>query len=112
MMVVPIDDVPAQTLSIDLAGQLCQIDVYQKESGLYLDLYDAAQTPPAPIVVGVLCENRNRLVRFAYLGFQGDLAFGDTQGDADPYFTGLGSRFVLGYFTAAEVALVPKPGAF
>jgi hypothetical protein len=111
MRVVPIDDVPAQTLVIDLAGQLSQVNVYQKPSGLYLDLYDAGQTPPAPIVVGVLCEDRNPLVRFSYLGFQGDLAFCDTQGAADPDHTGLGSRFILGYFTAAEVALLPKAGA-
>jgi hypothetical protein len=37
-------------------------------------------------------------VRDEYLGFIGDLAFFDTQGMTDPDWTGLGSRYILGYF--------------
>ena len=47
---------------------------------------------------------RNRIVRDTYLGFLGDLAFFDLQGEDDPYYTGLGDRWVLGYLTTADLA--------
>lgn len=51
------------------------------------------------VIGGVLCENRNRIVRSKYLGFNGDFAIIDTEGDEDPEWTGFGSgRFVLMYF--------------
>ena len=51
----------------------------------------------------MLCENLNVIVRDAYLGFIGDLAFYDTQGDTAPVYTGLGSRYVLEYFAPSEL---------
>jgi hypothetical protein len=54
-------------------------------------------------VTTVLCHDRVRLVRSAYLGFVGDLAFVDTQGHADPQYQDLGSRFVLAYLEPLEL---------
>lgn len=103
MQIIPLQAVPSQVLTVTLDGQVCNIFINQKESGLYLDLYNGAVTPPAEIIVGVLCENRNRIVRSAYLGFSGDLMFYDTQGNSDPDFTGLDGRYALTYLTADEV---------
>jgi hypothetical protein len=49
------------------------------------------------VIAGVLCRNLVYLVREAYLGFAGDLAFVDTAGSDDPQYTGLGSRWQLLY---------------
>ncbi len=59
------------------------------------------------IIGGVICQNLNRIVRSLYLGFIGDFAFVDTQGDLDPYYAGLGTRYYLMYFTASELSLLP-----
>lgn len=99
MLVVPLDAVPSQTLTTNLSNQPCQISVYQKQSGLYLDLY----VNNVLIIGGVLCLNRNRIVRDLYLGFAGDLAFLDNQGNSDPVFTGLGDRFTLMYILPSEL---------
>lgn len=103
MQIVPLDAVPNQTLSIALGGQNCQLNIYQKTvpvSALYMDVY----VNNAPIILGVWCENLNRIVRSAYLGFIGDFVFNDTQGSSDPYYTGLGSRFLLQYLTTDDLS--------
>jgi len=99
MLVIPTAAVPSQVLAVTLANQACRINVYQKTTGLYLDLYISDTL----ILGGVLCENLNRIVRDAYFGFIGDLAFNDTQGTDDPVYTGLGTRWVLLYLEAADL---------
>jgi hypothetical protein len=99
MLIVPLQPTPNQTLTVLLGNQNCRINVYQKFFGLYLDLTIGA----TPILAGVICQNANRIVRYAYLGFVGDLAFFDTQGSDDPTFTGLGSRWQLVYLEAADL---------
>ena len=100
MLVVPLQAVPSQKVAVTLANQVCQIAVYQKLSGLYVDLY----VNNVLIVGGVIVENLNRIVRDAYFGFIGDLAFFDTQGTDDPVFSGLGGRFGLAYLEAADLS--------
>ena len=99
MQIVPLTAVASQTENVLLGNQICQINVYQKTYGMYLDLY----VNNALIIGGVVCENRNRIVRYKYLGFIGDLAFNDLQGDENPYYTGLGSRWILLYLTEADL---------
>ena len=99
MQIIPLQPLPAQNFTVNLNNQPCQISVYQKLSGLYLDL----QVNNALIIGGVLCQNLNRIVRSLYLGFSGDLAFIDTQGQDDPVFTGLGDRFQLAYLAPADL---------
>lgn len=91
MLQVPLIPTPAQQLSITLGEQVCRIVVRQLSTGLYLYLY----VSDVLVIGGVICQNDNRIVRSAYLGFIGDLYFHDTLGDADPYYTGLGERFIL-----------------
>lgn len=88
---IPLIAVASQTMTVQLGGQSCRINVYQKATGLYLDLYVA----DVLIIAGVICENLNPVVRSLYMGFYGDLYFWDTQGVADPYYTGLADRFML-----------------
>lgn len=100
MQTVPLQAVPNQTVAAALDGQQCQINVYQAQYGLFMDLYVGTNL----IIGGVLCEDDNRIVRSAYLGFNGDFVFDDTQGSSDPYYTGLGSRFQLVYLSPSDLA--------
>src|ERR1700678_364286 len=99
MLIVPLQPVASQTLNVQLAGQNCQLNVYQKSTGLFMDVYVAG----ALIIAGVICENLNRIVRSLYLGFIGDFCFLDTQGTTDPYYTGLGSRYQLCYVEVSDL---------
>jgi len=93
IQIVPITSVAAQTFTVQLGGQNCVITLYQKSNGLYFDMTVNNNT----CVNTVLCLNLVGLVREAYYGFVGQLAFVDTQGTSDPYYTGLGSRYLLVY---------------
>ena len=99
MQIIPLQPLPAQVLNVQLDGQPTTLGIYQKSTGLYINV----QVNNAEIIGLVIGEDRNRIVRNAYLGFVGDLAFIDTQGTADPVYTGLGSRFVLAYIELADL---------
>lgn len=96
---IALQAVPNQTLATPLGNQNCQLNVFQKGEFVYMDVFVNA----APIVLGVICENKNRIVRDRYLGFLGDFAFIDMQGDTDPVYTGLGDRYQLIYLEEAEL---------
>lgn len=99
MQIIPLDPVPAQNFSVLLNQQNVQINLFQKSTGMFIDIY----VDSTAIVLGVLCENLNRIVRSLYLGFQGDLSFVDNQGADDPVFAGLGTRFSLAYIPPEEL---------
>lgn len=107
MQAIPIQPVPNQILNVILSAQACTIKIYQRTTGLYVDLY----VNNTLIIGGVLALNLVRIVRDAYLGFVGDIGFFDTQAPtlpdgsidyADPDYTGLGARFQLIYMDAFE----------
>lgn len=99
MQVILLRAVPNQTLAVPLAGQNCRLNVYQKTGGLFMDV----RLNDQPVILGVICQNANRIIRDLYLGFIGDFAFFDTQGSDDPIYTGLGNRFQLVYIEASEL---------
>jgi hypothetical protein len=99
MLVVPLQAVPSQTLSVILASQNCRINVYQKSTGLFLDLF----VNDVALMTTVLCRGRLSMTSKASMGFVGDLFFKDLLGAADPDYTGLGTRFLLCH-------MVPAPG--
>jgi hypothetical protein len=100
MRTIPLAATPSQTLSVLLGGQNCQINVYQKTTGLYVDL----SVNNTPLVQGSIARNAVQIVRHPYLGFIGDLAFLDTQGTSDPDYTGLGSRYQFVYLDASDLS--------
>lgn len=99
-LVVPLSPFPSQVVSTTVDGQQVTLTLRQLSTGLYANVV----SNNAEVVGLVICENENRIVRNGYLGLQGDFIFVDTQGEDDPYFTGLGSRFQLVYLSAAELA--------
>jgi hypothetical protein len=105
MKTVPLIPIASQQVNITLDGQPCQINVYQKYTGLYLDLF----LNGAPVSTTVRCLNQATLISDRqYLGFVGDLMFWDTQGDTAPAFAGLGpegtGRYQLIYLEASDLA--------
>ena len=107
MEIIPLQPLPSQSVTVQLAGQNCQINVYQTAYGLFVDLYINSTL----IIGGVIGENLNRIVRDAYLGFIGDLCFIDNSGlGADPYYTGLGTTYSLAYISASDLAALGLPG--
>ena len=97
---IPLQAVANQSLNPSLGDQAVQLNVYQKNTGLFMDVL----VNNIPVVVGVICENLNRIVRDAYINFIGDLVFLDTQGSQDPSYKGLGTRWILIYLTAIDLS--------
>lgn len=97
MLVIPLNAVPAQTFTVQINGQNCKINLYQKNTGLFFDLY----LNDVLIVESMICLDAVGLVRETYLGFVGQLVFIDTQGNDNPEYTELGSRYILTYWTKA-----------
>lgn len=101
MQPVPLRAVPNQTVTVQLGGQNCQLNIYQQLYGLFMDVY----VNNALIVGGVICENLNRIVRDGYLGFIGDFVFYDTTKiGADPDYTGLGAQYLLVYLEQSDLS--------
>lgn len=98
MKTVPLVDTYAQILRVQLGEQSCRLELRQKSTGFYVDLY----VDDVPILLGVICRNRVRLVRSDYIGFVGDLAMVDTVGNEDPSSPGLGTRWLLCYMEPAD----------
>lgn len=100
MQIIPLNPVPSQSLSVLLADQDISLTITQRDSAMYIDVYK----DDALVIGGVICQNENRIIRNAYLGFIGDLWFIDNTGaEADPYYSGLGARWSLAYLEAADL---------
>lgn len=99
MQIVPLQAVPNQTLAVPVSSQNCELNVYQKNTGMFMDVL----LNNVIILGGVACQDRNRIIRSIYFGFAGDFAFYDTRGTDNPFYTGLGSRFQLVYIEPSEL---------
>lgn len=100
MLHVPLSAVANQTTSVNLGGQPVQISVRKIGSSLYFSL----QNGTVPIVTARVCRNRQRLLLDSqYQPFAGDFFFEDTQGDTDPQFQGLDTRYFLYYLEASDL---------
>jgi len=99
MKIIPLSAKRSQQFAIVLGAQNCTIKVYQKRTGMFLDISVAS----VPVLTAVICQDRVRLIRQDYLGFIGDLAFMDTQGTDAPSYKGLGTRWVLMYLEASDL---------
>lgn len=101
MLFCPVSPLPNQRFNVTLNSQDVTIALRWRTTGLFCDLY--WQTGE-PIVLGVICQDRNRIVRSEYLGFSGDLLWVDTQGLNDPDWVGIAERFFMVYMTPEEIA--------
>ena len=53
MQLIPLQATPNQAVTVTLNGQNCQLNVYQKSTGLFMDLYLANEL----VLAGMLCRN-------------------------------------------------------
>lgn len=93
MNIIPLKAVPFQVFDIVLGTQSCSIEVFERNAGVFVDLYMNGQ----PVVLSSLARDRVKLVRAPYGGFVGDIAFLDTEGANDPTYKGFGTRYQLVY---------------
>lgn len=100
MQTITLQPIKAQELTVKLGDQSVTLRIFQRSTGLYIDI----GVGEVWIAQGVLCLNGNRLVRYSYLGFQGELFFADTKGSEEPFYDDLGSRFLLFYATEEEMS--------
>ncbi|EOC2804494.1 hypothetical protein ACI3GA_004620 [Escherichia coli] len=99
MITVSVLPSKSQSISVSLAGQPCNIKLVQRQSFMYMDL----TVNEVPIMQGVPCLHGNKMVRYSHLGFKGDLIFIDNDGESDPQWEGLGSRYLLYYIEENEL---------
>ena len=101
---IPVIAEPSQTMSVNLSQQSCLIAL--RTLGLAEDahLYFTLTVAGVPVVTNRICRNVQRILEDAgYHGFQGDFMFIDQQGDTDPAYPDLGTRYVLLYLLPAEL---------
>ena len=58
------------------------------------------------IFTGRMCLNNKPIGNYPYLGFIGQLGFVDTQGNSDPDYPGIDSRFVMIYVLPGQDNLI------
>lgn len=99
---IPLRAEPTQTLTVTLGGQSCQIEL--RTNGPTLPLFFTLTVGGSAVATTRICRNLQRLLLDSqYHGFAGDFVFKDSQGDTDPVYTGLDSRYRLYYLAATEL---------
>jgi hypothetical protein len=102
--IVPLTEAPYQSVSVQLGGQSCTINVYTKSINVPIAPPGGIVTDPEPtyenvnpvfvdlyvndalVIGGVIALNANLIVRNTYFGFRGDIAICDVSGaGGDPY---------------------------
>lgn len=120
MQVIPLAAVPSQLVQATLAGQSVSLAIYQLGFPPMADLYCDLTSNGTPIVNCRKCRAYGGsateappalLLDARYWGFSGDFLFVDTQGDEDPQYSGLGTRWQLVYFDTADLSLAGDPTA-
>lgn len=113
MQVVPLTAVPSQLVAAVLNGQSVSISVYQLGFPPIAILYMDLVSNGTKIVTGRQCRSFGGstteaapflLLSGQYWGFEGDFLFIDTEGDEDPQYSGLGSRWQLLYYSPTDLA--------
>lgn len=105
MQVIPLQPLPNQTVQVQLDSQPVQLNIYETAFQMAIDILVGGEA----VVQGQPCQNLNLLIRYGYLGFQGDLCWLDTQGTSDPVYSGVGSRYQLLYLDATDVSAIGLP---
>lgn len=99
MLVIPLQPVYAQTLTAVLGGQTCLITIRQRTTGMFMDL----TVNGAVLFTTEIIRPMTLLVRQPSFNFIGDLVMVDTQGDDDPEWSGLGTRWILMYYSPDDL---------
>lgn len=99
MLEIPLSSFPNSGFKVLLDNQECTIALYQKGLRMYMDLYVGTQD----VSLGAVCLNAQMIVQVAQNAFTGNFMFVDLEGDKAPQWDGLGTRYILLYFTKSEL---------
>lgn len=98
-MTIPLDPVPSQSFQIVLDNQDCEIDLLFRGNNFFVNLIvDGTIVQQGAIVhdaVSIITRPNNI--------FSGAIAVIDTQGDDDPLYSGLGTRWQMVYFSTDDL---------
>ncbi|MGX2975620.1 phage baseplate plug family protein [Ursidibacter arcticus] len=89
---IPLKPVPNQHLTCTIAGQKLDITLNTRLDNA---LYISVKSDDKPIIFNRVCQNATPLVDVNYSSFKGVLFFVDTQGNRDPNYKQLGTRYRL-----------------
>jgi hypothetical protein len=94
LQILPVQPKPSQVFDVTLGTQNCEMTLQQMSTGMFMSI----SVDGVSVISGRYCVDRVNMVRQKYLGFGGALYFVDTtQQGSDPYYSGLGSRYLLVY---------------
>lgn len=93
MQEIPLQATPNQTVLTTVNNQNCEINIYQRMTGLFFDLL----VDGVVIVTTRLCVDRVPIIRNRSSGFVGEFYFYDKTGTQNPDYIGLGTNFILVY---------------
>lgn len=103
MLEIPLMAYVNQGLLVVLGEQECSVAIYQRGTGMYLDLYNGGET----VCQGAICQPGMGIVQVATSAFSGQLYLLDTLSrgneQQDPKWEGLGTRWRLYWLDAEEV---------
>ena len=90
---IPLSATPAQKTAVTINEQDITVSLHTMLRRLYADV----QLNNQHIIRNRICLNNTPLINEAWRGLNGELYFIDTQGQNNPQWQGLGSRFILVY---------------
>lgn len=92
---IPLTSDPDQEFQIVLNGQNCTIGIFQKDDGVFANLWIDNE----PIFLGIRALDRVGLKLSDYMDFEGQLWFEDKNGTQNPDYEGFGTRYLFYYGT-------------
>lgn len=92
--IIPLNPIPNQSLSCTIGLQSLYITLNTRNDD---QLFATVQANNELVIANRLCLNGSPLIGVDYLPIRGNLVFVDMQGNDNPYYKGLGSRFALVY---------------
>ncbi len=95
LLEIPIRSIPGQMFLVVLNGQNCYFKILSRRGHLFCGL----TIDETPVFDGMVCRDRLPLKQSRVQPLIGNVAFFDTEGEEDPRWKGLGTRFRFVYFT-------------
>lgn len=104
MQTIPLQPVANQIVKVVLDNQNCQILLALRNDNFFADV----SVGGIDLVTCVIVRDSVPIVASEHSGFSGQLMIVDTGGNEDPQVSGLGSRWLLTYFSESEHELIQQ----
>lgn len=104
MQTIPLQPVANQIVKVVLDNQNCQILLALRNDNFFADV----SVGGVDLVACVIVRDSVPIISSEYFGFSGQLMIIDTSSNEDPQASGLGSRWLLTYFSESEDELIQQ----